>query len=388
MKKLRMATPGPTYVPQDILLAGAQELVHHRSTQMEEVMERINHSLPILFGTEQKVFTLLSSGTGAMEAAVANCFQEHDKVLVVSNGYFGERFADIAKVYGVQPIEIVCPWGSSVDIAEVEKAYREHPDVKGILVVYSETSTGVTNEIQGLADFFRDKDVLVIVDAISGLLSHELVMDQWGLDVVLAASHKGFMMPPGLAFVCISEKAWQRLEQIEPKTYYFSFKRFRTFYPMSPSSPGVSLIFALQASIEMLMKEGLSACHQRHYWIAQAAQAGLTALGFDLFVTNPQRRSHTVTTAIAPQGLDTSQLLHILSSRYGLSITGGQGEFKGKMIRVGHIGSVDMLDMFSVFGAIELALADMGASFTKGSSIAAIQEVQERSVYHADFVST
>ncbi|WP_342552215.1 alanine--glyoxylate aminotransferase family protein [Paenibacillus sp. FSL R7-0652] len=388
MKKLRMATPGPTYVPQDILLAGAQELVHHRSSHMEEVMSQINGSLPLLFGTEQKVFTLLSSGTGAMEAAVANCFQEQDKVLVVSNGYFGERFADISRVYGVTPIEIASLWGTSVDMEQVEKAYHEHPDVRGILVVYSETSTGVTNDIQRIAAFFRDKNVLVIVDAISGLLSHELHMDEWGLDVVLAASHKGFMMPPGLAFVSISEKAWQRLEQIEPKTYYFSFKRFKKFYPMSPSSPGVSLIFALQASIEMLMKEGLQECCQRHHWNAQAAQAGLAALGFELFVADPQRRSHTVTTAIAPQGLDTSKLLQILSSKYGMTITGGQGEFKGKMIRVGHIGSVDILDLFTVFGAIELALTEMGASFTKGASIAAIQEIQERSVYHADFVST
>ncbi|WP_249436021.1 alanine--glyoxylate aminotransferase family protein [Paenibacillus sp. Marseille-Q4541] len=388
MKKHRMATPGPTYVPQEILLAGAQELIHHRSPHMEEIMEEVNEGLPVLFGTEQKVFTMLSSGTGAMEAAVANCFQEQDKVLVVSNGYFGERFADIARVYGVEPIEIVSPWGTSVDILQVEEAYFNNPEVKGILVVYSETSTGVTNDIERIGQFFQDKDVLVVVDAISGLLSHELQMDNWGIDVVLAASHKGFMMPPGLAFVSISEKAWTRLEKIKAKTYYFSFKRFKKFYPMSPSSPGVSLIFALRASINMLMREGLKECYQRHQLIAEATQKGLESLGFELFVCDPVRRSNTVTTALAPQGLDTSRLLKILSSEYGMTVTGGQGEFKGKMIRVGHIGSVDFLDLFSVFGAIELALSEMGVSFTKGASTVAIQDIKLRGVYDVDFIST
>lgn len=388
MKKHRMATPGPTYVPQEILLAGAQELIHHRSPRMEEIMEEVNQSLPVLFGTKQQVFTLLSSGTGAMEAAVANCFQEQDKVLVVSNGYFGERFADIARVYGIVPIEIMSPWGTSVDIIQVEKAYFENPDVKGILVVYSETSTGVTNDIESVGRFFQDKNVLVVVDAISGLLSHELQMDNWALDVVLAASHKGFMMPPGLAFVSISKKAWLRLEHINPKTYYFSFKRFKKFYPMSPSSPGVSLVFALRASIDMLMGEGIRKCYQRHQLIAEATQKGLEALGFELFVSDPQRRSNTVTTALAPQGLDTSRFLKTLSSEYGMTVTGGQGEFKGKMIRVGHIGSVDFLDLFAVFGAIELALTDMGALFTKGASIAAIQDIKQRGVFGVDIVST
>ncbi|MBJ6363224.1 alanine--glyoxylate aminotransferase family protein [Paenibacillus sp. MAHUQ-46] len=383
-----MATPGPTYVPQEILLSGAQELIHHRSPHMEEVMKEVNERLPVLFGTTQEVFIMLSSGTGAMEAAVANCFQEKDKVLVVSNGYFGERFADIARVYGIETVEIVSPWGTSVDMHDIEKAYYENLDVKGILVVYSETSTGVTNNVEEIGKFFRDKNVLVVVDAISGLLSHDFQMDAWGVDVALAASHKGFMMPPGLAFAAISKKAWLRLEHINPKTYYFSFKRFKKFYPMSPSSPGVSLIFALRTSIEMLMREGIESCYQRHQMIAEATQKGLEALGFELFVADSKRRSNTVTTAIAPPGLDTSRLIKILSSQYGMTITGGQGEFKGKMLRVGHIGSVDSLDLFTVFGAIELALTDMGLAFTKGSSAAAIQPIMQRGASGVEIIST
>lgn len=386
--KLRMATPGPTQVPQEILLAGAQELIHHRSTHMEAVMEEINNALPALFGTSNDVYTMLSSGTGAMDAAVANCFQANDKVLVISNGYFGERFADIARIYGLHAIELTSSWGSSADIREVEQVYADHPDLKGVLVVYSETSTGAINDIRAIGSFFHDKDVLVVVDAISGLLSHDLQMDNWGLDVVLAASHKGFMMPPGLAFVTISPKAWDRIQHIEPRTYYFSFKRFKKFYPMAPSSPGVSLLFGLKKSLEMINKEGLQHCINRHQLIALATQHALEALGFQLFVSNSDMRSATVTTALAPKGLDASQLLNKLSESYGLTITGGQGEYKNRMIRVGHIGSVDAMDLFGVFGAIELVIGDMGYSFVKGISLAAIQETIQRRMMDADLIST
>lgn len=382
MKKLRMATPGPTQVPQEVLLAGAQEMIHHRSQPMEEIMKEINCELPKIFRTVQDVYILLSSGTGAMEAAVANCFIRGEKVLVVSNGYFGERFIDISKSFGLEVVTIKSPWGTSVNIDEVKQAYSHHPDIKGVLVVYSETSTGAVNDIKAIGDFFRHTDVLVIVDAISGLISHELYMDEWGLDVVLAASHKGFMMPPGLAFVAISQKAWNKLEQFEPSTYYFAFKRYRKFYPMAPSSPGVSLLLALKKSLELLKQEGLSNCTARHTKIALATQRALEALGFSLFVKEPHLRSNAVTTAVAPPELDTSVLLKKLSQEYGLTVTGGQGEFKGKMIRVGHIGAVDEIDLFGIFGAIEMVLAEMGHEFERGNSLQAMSEVLDKGVVH------
>jgi aspartate aminotransferase-like enzyme len=380
MKKLRMATPGPTQVPQDILLAGAHEMIHHRSHLMTEVMEEINCQLPKIFRTSKDVYILLSSGTGAMEAAIANSFNRGEKVMVVSNGYFGERFADISKLFGLEVITVNSPWGTSVRIDKVKEAYANHPDIKGVLVVYSETSTGAVNDVKVIGDFFCKTDVLVIVDAISGLISHELFMDDWGLDIVLAASHKGFMMPPGLAFVAISTKAWEKLEGIHPSTYYFSFKRYRKFYPMAPSSPGVSLLMALKKSLELLKEEGLPECTARHAKIADATQQGLKALGFTLFVKEPNLRSNTVTTALSPPGLNASELLTKLNQQYGLTVTGGQGEYKGKMIRVGHIGGVDEIDLFGIFGAIEMVLVETGHHFERGVSFRALSEVLGKGV--------
>lgn len=380
MKKLRMATPGPTQVPQEILLAGAQEIIHHRSNHMKRMIEEINRELPLWFRTKQDVYILLSSGTGAMEAAIANSFRPGEKVLVVSNGYFGERFADIAAVYGLIIVEVKAPWGTSIRLEEIEAAYNQYPDVVGVLVVYSETSTGAANDICGIGQFFKDKDTIVIVDAISGLISHELHMDAWGLDIVLAASHKGFMMPPGLAFVAISMKAWDRIEGIRPATYYFSFKRFRKFYPMAPSSPGVSLIMALKKSLDMLKSEGLDACTERHKQVALATQKGLTALGFQLFVEPPNIRSNTVTVALAPGSLNSSLLLEKLNDEFGLTITDGQGQYKGRMIRVGHIGAVDRMDLYGIFGAIESVAREAGHSFQWGTSLAAIQDFFHKEV--------
>ncbi|MED4292240.1 alanine--glyoxylate aminotransferase family protein [Priestia megaterium] len=380
MKKLRMATPGPTQVPNEILLAGAQEMIHHRSDLMKKIMEEINCELPKIFGTSQDVYILLSSGTGAMEAAIVNSFNPGEKVLVVSNGYFGERFVDISKMLGLEVITVSSAWGTSVNVDEVKDAYYNHPDIKGVLVVYSETSTGAINNVKEIGTFFSKTDVLVVVDAISGLISHDLPMDDWKLDIVLGASHKGFMMPPGLAFVAISQKAWIKLEKVDPRTYYFSFKRYKKFYPMAPSSPGVSLLLSLKKSLEILNKEGLSECTSRHKKIAHATQSALEALGFPLFVKQPHLKSNTVTAAFAPIGLDASLLLKKLNQNYGLTVTGGQGEFKGKMIRVGHIGAVDEIDLFGIFGALEMALNEMDYNFELGSSSRAINKTIDRGV--------
>ncbi|PWW45453.1 MULTISPECIES: pyridoxal-phosphate-dependent aminotransferase family protein [Paenibacillus] len=380
--KLRMATPGPTQVPNEILMAGAKEVIHHRSPQMQTLIEEINQELPKWFRTQNDVYILLSSGTGAMEAAISNSLDIGDKAIVVSNGYFGERFVDICRIQGVEVVEIRTPWGTSASMESIEATYELHPDAKAILVVYSETSTGVKNDIQSIGQYFKDKDTLVIVDAISGLLSHALEMDEWGLDIVLAASHKGFMMPPGLAFVSVSAKAWNAIDRVKPRSYYFSFARYRKFYPMAPSSPGVSLLQALQVSLQLLNNEGYDACVRRHQGIAKAAGAALEALGFELFVQDPKVRSNTVTVAKAPSGMSAKRLLQILSNQFGLTVTGGQGELKDTGIRIGHVGAVDVIDIMGIFGAIEMSLSEIGYTFDRGSSLKAIQNsLAEESVY-------
>ncbi|HEX4788690.1 MAG TPA: alanine--glyoxylate aminotransferase family protein [Actinospica sp.] len=370
--KLRLATPGPTEVPQRLLLAGAREIIHHRSTEMEELIIQINDGLPPLFGTERPVYTIASSGTGAMEAAVANCFSAGDEVLVVSSGYFGERFEAICASYGLTVHVVRSDWGTSLDPRAVADAYAAHPAIKGAFAVYSETSTGALNDVEAIGRIFRDSDVIVIVDAISGLLVHPLPMDEWGLDVVLAASHKGFMLPPGLAFIAISDKAWGAIERAENPNYYWSFQRLRKFYPMSSSSPAVSLLLALHESLKMLGEEGLPAFQARHAAIGRAAERALTALGFTAFIRPPHRRSHVITSALAPDGINTGQLLKTLSTRYGLTMTGGQAHLKGKLIRVGHVGAVDVLDLCAIFGAVELSLLELGHRFTPGTGVGEI----------------
>lgn len=378
--KLRMATPGPTQVPTDILLAGAKEIIHHRSPQMEELMSEINKELLVLFKTKQDVYTMLSSGTGAMEAAVSSCFDFSDKVLVVRNGYFGDRFHDICTNYNISVIDVVSEWGTSINIESIREAYKENPDIKGILIVFSETSTSATNDIKSIGELFSNTDVVVVVDAISGLISHDLKMDEWGLDVVLSASHKGFMLPPGLAFAAISEKAWKKIDSTKSVAYYFSFKRFKKFYPLAPSSAGVSLLNFLQASIKMLKEEGAEECVFRHKMLAEATQKCLVEMGFRLVVRDTKHRSNTVTAAFTPDEVDAKELINRLNEDYGLTVTGGQGVFAGKIIRVGHVGCMDAADLMAVFGCIEMALQDMNYKYSYGCSLSVISNIFRKGV--------
>jgi aspartate aminotransferase-like enzyme len=372
VKRLRLATPGPTEVPQRLLLAGAQEIVHHRSTEMEQLNHDVGSALPPLFGTASPVYTIASSGTGAMEAAVANCFAPGDEVLVVSNGYFGERFADMAAAYGLTVRTVESPWGTSVDVEAVAEAHRKHPDARGVLVVYSETSTGALNDVRAIGELFRGTDVVVVVDAISGLLVHPIDMDDWGLDVVLAASHKGFMLPPGLAFVAVSDKAWKAVERGGGPSYYWSFERLRKFYPMSSSSPAVSLVLALRESLAMLHEEGLEAFRSRHALLGRASERALLDLGFRTFVEPPHRRSNVITAALAPEGIDSGRLLKAMAADWGVTVTGGQAHLKGRLIRIGHVGMVDALELCAVFSALELALLGCGHDTEPGTAAGAI----------------
>jgi aspartate aminotransferase-like enzyme len=371
----RLATPGPTEVPQRLLLAGARETIHHRSADMQRLMAQINAELPALFATEQDVYITTSSGTGAMEAAVVNCFSPGDEVLVVSNGYFGERFEALCDAFGVLAHPIRSPWGTSVDVDEVAAAWEAHPAVRGVLVVQSETSAGTLNDVEAVAALFRDSDVLVVVDAISGLISHRLLMDEWGLDVVLAASHKGFMLPPGLAFIALSERAWPRVEQSRNPSFYWSFQRLRKFFPLSSTSPAVSLLLGLQEALVMIGEEGLEAIQRRQALVADATAQGLRRLGFELVVEAPHRRGRVVTAAYTPEGIAPKDLLRTLSEDYAITMTGGQGVFAGKIVRLGHVGAVDALELCSVFAGLELALSRMGHEFEAGAGVGAVVDV-------------
>lgn len=373
--RYRLATPGPTEVPNEVLVAGARELMHHRSPEFRALIESTNAGLARVFGTRQSVFTMLSGGTGAMEAAVSNAFAGGDHVLVLNNGYFGQRFVDICRMKDLRVTTLEAPWGVAIGAERVAEVLDGQPDVRGVLAVYSETSSGGTNDVRALGELCRRRDVLLVVDAISALIAHPCPMDDWGIDVLLGASHKAFMMPPGLAFAAVSERAWACMGARLPSTYYFSFARHRKFWPMAPSSPGVSLVLQLRAALQIIEREGLPAAAERHAKLARATQRALEALGFKLFVEDPAARSHAVTAGLAPEGIDTNRLLDVLSDRYGVTMTGGQAELKGRLLRLGHIGAVDAPHLISLCGALELALVDLGHRFERGASLAAIEGV-------------
>ncbi|HDR9880357.1 alanine--glyoxylate aminotransferase family protein [Burkholderia cenocepacia] len=373
-----MATPGPTEVPHEILLAGAREVLHHRSPQMEELVGFTNERLKAWFRTTQPVYTMLSSGTGAMEASVCNPFSAGDKVLVVKNGYWGERFTSIATAYGLTVVPIEAPWGQGVDVGRIAEAAARHPDAAGILVTYSETSTGILNDVRSIGELFRGTETLVIVDAISALIAHPLDMDAWGLDIVTAASHKGFMMPPGLSFIAASERAWRRIERSASPRYYLSLLRYRDFYPLAPSSPAVSLLAALKCSIEMIDQEGAEEIIRRHADIATATGRALSALGFRNVLVSGSTPNHVITVAMPPAGVDADLLLAHLNSAYGVTITGGQGPFAKKVIRFGHVGALDFIDLIGLFGALERALADVSDWSNYGVSTSSILDTIRR----------
>lgn len=369
--KARLATPGPTEVPDSVRLAGARPIVHHRSPSMEELLADVTARLRHVFLTQDDVFISLSSGTGGMEAAVANLFGEGDKVLVVSNGYFGERFESIAAAYGITPVVVRSTWGTSVDVSAVAQAFADNPDLAGALVVHSETSTGALNDVQSIGRLFADTDVIVVVDAISSLVTHEVQTAGWGLDVVIAASHKAFMMPPGLTFLAVSPKAMARSTSRPRPAYYWSFKRLAHFHPMPPSSPGVSLLYALDEALNIMTKDELSTLQRKASTLASATLAGLTAMGFRPFVTAPHTRNNVVTAVVAPEGLDTERLRERLESKWGITVTGGQGPYKGKLLRVGHVGATDILDLAAILAACELVVRDENSASDLGAGTTA-----------------
>lgn len=370
--KTRLATPGPTEVPDDIRLAGARPIVHHRAPSMERLLTSITKRLPPLFKTERDVLISLTSGTGAMESAVANLFSAGDNVLIVSNGYFGERFEAIAAAYGVGATVVRGDWGTSVDVDEVRRAYEDNPDIAGVLIVHSETSTGALNDVEAVGRLFKDTEVVVVVDAISSLITHPVETDDWGLDVVLAASHKGFMMPPGLAFISVSEKAMRRSVGKPRPAYYWSFDRLAKFHPMPPSSPAVSLLYSLEASLDRIEAEGLQSIQQRAQLLARATMAGLEAVGFKPFITAPHTRNHVVTSVLAPDGVDTNELQRRLEDEWGITVTGGQAHLKGSLLRVGHVGACDVLDVVAIVAALEMVLASATSKFKLGAGVQAL----------------
>ncbi|MDH7570127.1 MAG: alanine--glyoxylate aminotransferase family protein, partial [Armatimonadota bacterium] len=330
------------------------------------------------FQTESDVLVLTGSGTGGLEAALVNVLSPGDRVLSASIGAFGDRFADIAEAFGARVERFTTEWGKAVDPEALRARLAEDKErtIRAVLLTHNETSTGVTNDIRALAEVVRAHGALVLVDSISGLLAADLQTDAWGLDVVVAGSQKAFMIPPGLAFVAVGERAWKAHEQARMPRYYFDFTAQRKYMlrDQTPYTPAVSLLYALQATLRMIREEGLEASFARHARLAAAVRAGATALKLRL-LADPPHASNSVTAIWSPDGIDPKALRARIRQEYNVTLAGGQGKLEPSIFRVGHLGYVCEHDVLVVLSALERGLASMGYPVENGVAVAAAQRV-------------
>jgi aspartate aminotransferase-like enzyme len=311
--------------------------------------------------TRNDVLLLTSSGTGSMEAAIVNFLSPGDKVLSVSIGVFGDRFATIAQQFGAEVVSVTVEWGKAADPEEVRQAIKDNPDVKAVLVTHNETSTGVTNDLCAISKTVKEAGKLIIVDAISSLGSINLPIDEWKCDVVITGSQKGWMVPPGMAMVYVSDEAWKVNSEAKMPRFYWDLKRAKTYVEkgQNPWTPAVGMVFALSASLELIVKEGIQNVFERHTRIARITRDGVKALGLPLFAEE-SHASNTITAIAGTEGLDIPKLRQIMSEKHKITLSGGQQRLDGKIFRIGHLGYVNENEIKEVFSALKVALPEAG----------------------------
>ena len=377
MQKKYLMTPGPTPVPAEVLLAQARPMIHHRTPEFSAALMESVAGLKYVFETVNDVLVLACSGTGAMESAFANCFCAGDTVIVARNGKFGDRMVGIAKVYGLDVVDLSYEWTQVVPPADIARALEEHPDARGVVVVQSETSSGVLNDVEAIGRIVaRYDDCVLIVDSITGIGAVPCKTDAWHLDVVMTGSQKGLMLPPGLAAVSVSPKAWRAYERSTLPKYYFDWKKYAKNLEndTTPFTPPVSLILGLQESLKMMREETIEGVIARHSRLAEATRRGCEALGMKLFAP-PEGRGSAVTPVWVPEGVDGKRLVKIMKDKYGVTIAGGQDDYTGRIFRVGHLGYFGDFDIIITLAALEMTLAELGYEFERGSGIKAAEAV-------------
>jgi serine---pyruvate transaminase len=377
-EKRHLMTPGPTPVPSEVLAAIAQPVVHHRGPDFRELYARCLERLRHVVRTERDVLLLTASGTAAMESAVANLCSPGERVLVVSAGYFGERWTQIARAYGCAVAELRYTWGETPTAADLAARLDELGGAGVVYLTQSETSTGVVADVEALAAAAKARDALVAVDAISSLGAVPLETDEWGLDAVVSGSQKALMTPPGLALAAPSQAAWRAVERSSSPRFYFDWVRIRDAQKRLDAAftPAVSLIAGLDTALGILLDRGLEAAFDHHVRLGRACREGAKAMGLELF--SPDADASAVVTAIrAPEGVDAAELVLALRDRFGITIANGQGPLKGKVFRIGHIGHFDVFDVTTALGAVELVLADLGAEVERGVAVTRALEAFE-----------
>ena len=359
MENLRV--PGPTPCPDEVLQAMARQMINHRGPEFGQILNGVTAKLKQLFQTEGDVFLLTASGTGGLEAAIVNTLSPGDKVLSVAIGVFGERFASIAEQFGAEVTQLRFEWGQAAEADAVRQALQAEPKIKAVLVTHNETSTGVTNDLAAISSVVKEYDKLLLVDAISSLGSINLPVDEWQCDVTVTGSQKGWMVPPGLAMVSVSQQAWQAHANARMPRFYWDFARARNYLErgQTPWTPAISTVFALSVSLEMMLKEGLPNVIARHARMGKAARDGIKSLGLSLFA-DESHASNTVTAAAATDGLDTKKMLKIMREEHKIILAGGQQRLDGEIFRIGHLGWVTEADIKAVISALKVVLPQAG----------------------------
>ncbi|MCB0220825.1 MAG: alanine--glyoxylate aminotransferase family protein [Chrysiogenetes bacterium] len=374
MMKKRLMTPGPTPVLQEALAAMSQPILHHRTPQFSAIFREAAAGLKPIFGTKEDVLILAGSGTAAMEGSVVNLLSPGEKALCINGGKFGERWGKICQAHGMEVIELKSEWGHPIGVDEVKKALEANPDIRAVYATFSETSTATVHPIQEIAALTRNSDALLVVDGITAVGCMPVPMDEWGIDVLVSGSQKAFMLPPGLAFVALSERAWKRTEEARSPKFYLDFKKERKALhdDTTAYTPAVSLIIGLLEVVRAVEAEGIENLFARHKRLADATRAGLAALGLKAFSAAP---ADSVTAVWLPEGVDGGKFVKYARDQLGLAMAGGQDHVKGKIIRVSHMGFVDGFDTLSAIAAVEMALAKFGQSVELGKGVAAAQKV-------------
>ena len=376
MLKRFLITPGPTPVPPEVLLAGAEPIVHHRAPRFVEIFNETIEGLKYVYQTSNDIIVFAASGTGAMEAAVVNVVNPGDTVIVASVGNFGERWVKLAGKWGAEVVALDFEWGTKADPAAIAKALADHPEAKAVYVQFSETSTGVVNDIKAIGEIVAKTPAILVVDAISGLGATDLPTDEWQVDVCVAGSQKALMIPPGLAMVAVSEKAWKVVEACTTPRFYFDWvsARAKAKEGQTAFTPAVSLFVMLNKAIEMIRDEGLANVFERHAVLSRGCKEGVKALGLELFgPDDPQANS--VTAVKVPAGVDGGKIGKLARDRYGVWLAGGQGRLKGQIFRFGHCGYFGASDIVVGLSVVEMVLAELGYDVKWGASVGAAEQV-------------
>ena len=374
MSRIRLFTPGPTAVPEQILLEMAQPIFHHRTDQYRQMLKSVTEGMQGVFCTRNQVLTFTGSGTSAMEAGIVCCLPPGSKALVVRSGKFGERWAEVCKAYGIPHTNIDVEWGHGVKPDAIAQTLKADRAIKAVIVTHSETSTGARNDVEAIGRIVALTDALFMVDCITSAGAIPLEVDKWSIDIAATGSQKALMLPPGLSFLAVSEKAWKIADSFQAPAYYLDIKSYRKSLAKfdNPYTPAITLVAGLAKSLEMIEAQGLENIWSRTARIAEATRQAVLAMGLKLFAADPV---DSLTSICYPDGIDDKQFRSLLRDKFGVWVAGGQADLSGKIFRISHMGYLDALDAISVIAAVEKTLISCGFAVNPGVGLARAQEI-------------